>query len=150
MTDDDIEVMPPADGEFMWGERDDLLPTPISKAITKAPASDDVDTDYEYARENLKTIIAQGQSALEGVLELAKDTDHPRAYEVVGQILKNVADVNGQLMDLQKQVKAIKAPVAGVPVKNQTNAIFVGSTHELQKLIAGKLDPDVVGEKKKD
>tara|TARA_R110000824_G_scaffold49838_23_gene139733 strand:+ start:10935 stop:11309 length:375 start_codon:yes stop_codon:yes gene_type:complete len=99
----------------------------------------DADQDYEYTRKNLKGIIEKGSKALDGILELAKESDHPRAYEVVGQILKNVADVNRQLIDLQKDIKGLKKPDDKGP-KSVTNALFIGSTHELQKLLKGKLD----------
>ena len=98
----------------------------------------DLDTDYEYTRDNLKIIIEKGSQALDGILELAKESEHPRAYEVVGQIIKNVADVNRQLIDLQKDIKGLKKPESG-PM-NVKNALFVGSTHDLQKLLKGKLD----------
>jgi len=99
----------------------------------------DLNTDYEYTRNNLKDIIDKGSEALDGILELAKESEHPRAYEVVGQIIKNVADVNKQLIELQKDIKDIKKPEKGAP-KNITNALFVGSTHDLQKLLKGKVD----------
>ena len=98
----------------------------------------DLDTDYEYTRDNLKAIIEKGSEALDGILELAKESEHPRAYEVVGQIIKNVADVNRQLIDLQKDIKGLKKADSGP--KNVTNALFIGSTHDLQKLLKGKLD----------
>jgi len=95
----------------------------------------DLDTDYEYA------IIEKGSEALDGILELAKESEHPRAYEVVGQIIKNVADVNRQLIDLQKDIKGLKKADSGP--KNVTNALFIGSTHDLQKLLKGKLDLNI-------
>ena len=114
------------------------------------PSSDieiakDLDTDYEYTRDNLKEIIEKGSEALDGILELAKESEHPRAYEVVGQIIKNVADVNRQLIDLQKDIKGLKRTESGP--NNVTNALFVGSTHELQKLLKGKLDLTPAGDK---
>ena len=113
----------------------EVLPEKISSnEITK-----DLDADYEYTRDNLKVIIEKGSKALDGILDLARESDHPRAYEVVGQIIKNVADVNRQLIDLQKDIKGLKNTDSGGP-KTVTNALFVGSTHELQKLLKGKLD----------
>ena len=116
----------------------------------KLPSSDieiakDLDTDYEYTRNNLKAIIEKGSEALDGILDLAKASDHPRAYEVVGQIIKNVADVNRQLIDLQKDIKGLKKPETGP--RSVTNALFIGSTHELQKLLKGKLDLNPNGDK---
>jgi len=110
----------------------ELLPT------SEIEIAKDLDTDYEYTRDNLKAIIEKGSEALDGILELAKESEHPRAYEVVGQIIKNVADVNRQLIDLQKDIKGLKKTDSGP--KNVTNALFVGSTHDLQKLLKGKLD----------
>ena len=110
----------------------ELLPT------SEIEIAKDLDTDYEYTRDNLKAIIDKGSEALDGILELAKESEHPRAYEVVGQIIKNVADVNRQLIDLQKDIKSLKKTDSGP--KNVTNALFVGSTHDLQKLLKGKLD----------
>ena len=110
----------------------ELLPT------SEIEIAKDLDTDYEYTRDNLKAIIEKGSEALDGILELAKESEHPRAYEVVGQIIKNVADVNRQLIDLQKDIKSLKKTDSGP--KNVTNALFVGSTHDLQKLLKGKLD----------
>ncbi len=116
---------------------------PVEVLPAELPASEieiakDLDTDYEYTRDNLKAIIEKGSEALDGILELAKESEHPRAYEVVGQIIKNVADVNRQLIDLQKDIKGLKKTESGP--KNVTNALFVGSTHDLQKLLKGKLD----------
>ena len=113
----------------------ELLPT------SEIEIAKDLDTDYEYTRENLKAIIEKGSEALDGILELAKESEHPRAYEVVGQIIKNVADVNRQLIDLQKDIKGLKKTDSGP--KNVTNALFVGSTHDLQKLLKGKLDLNI-------
>jgi hypothetical protein len=116
---------------------------PVEVLPAELPASEieiakDLDTDYEYTRDNLKAIIEKGSEALDGILELAKESEHPRAYEVVGQIIKNVADVNRQLIDLQKDIKGLKKTESGP--KNVTNALFVGSTHDLQKLLKGKLN----------
>jgi|LWDU01.1.fsa_nt_gi hypothetical protein len=113
----------------------ELLPT------SEIEIAKDLDTDYEYTRDNLKAIIEKGSEALDGILELAKESEHPRAYEVVGQIIKNVADVNRQLIDLQKDIKGLKKADSGP--KNVTNALFVGSTHDLQKLLKGKLDLNI-------
>ena len=102
--------------------------------------SDDVKKDYEYTRGNLYSIIEKGQEALNGVLELAQESEMPRAYEVAGQLIKNVADATDKLLDLQKKLRDIEEPKEKGP-NNVTNALFVGSTAELQKLLKkGKLD----------
>jgi hypothetical protein len=94
------------------------------------------DEDYEYVRNNLQDIIAKGGSALDGILELAKDSDHPRAWEVVGQIMRQLSETNKDLIELQKDMKKIKDEEG---VKNVTqNAIFMGSTNELQKFLRGQ------------
>jgi len=96
----------------------------------------DVDKDYEYTRANLYSLIEKGQEALNGVMELAAESDSPRAYEVVGQLLKNVSDTTDKLMDLQKKVKDIEDQSEKKTTNNVTNnALFVGSTAELQKLL---------------
>ena len=94
---------------------------------------EDVDKDYEYARGNLYSLIDKGQEAVNGALDLAMSSDHPRAYEVAGQLIKNVGDVADKLMALQKDKKAIKEESAKKVVTN--NALFVGSTADLQKML---------------
>ncbi len=91
------------------------------------------DQDYEYIRNNLKDIIGKGSDALEGILELARDSDHPRAWEVVGQIMRQLAETNKDLIELQKDMKKIKDEEGAKKVTQ--NAIFVGSTNELQKFL---------------
>ena len=94
---------------------------------------EDVDLDYEYTRGNLYSLIDKGQEAVNGALDLAMSSDHPRAYEVAGQLIKNVGDVADKLMALQKDKKAIKEESAKKVVTN--NALFVGSTADLQKML---------------
>ena len=124
--------------KIMKDKKSDVEVLPAELPTSEVSIAKDLDTDYEYTRDNLKEIIEKGSEALDGILELAQASDHPRAYEVVGQIIKNVADVNRQLIDLQKDIKGLKKTESGP--KNVTNALFVGSTHELQKLLKGKLD----------
>lgn len=98
-----------------------------------------VDEDYEYARGNLKGLIENGKIAMENIIFLAKEGESPRAYEVVGQLIKTLADTNKDLLDLGKKVREAKGKDKAEPVQqNVTNALFVGSTAELQKLIKGK------------
>ena len=96
---------------------------------------DDIEKDYEYTRGNLYRIIEKGQEAINGILELAQDSEMPRAYEVAGQLIKSVSDATDKLMDLQKKVKDVNedAPQKGPNTVN--NALFVGSTAELAKLL---------------
>lgn len=93
-----------------------------------------VESDYDRTRNNLHALLAQGQQALNHALEVAKQSEHPRAFEVVGNLMKQVADINTQLMDLHQQKQKLDGPKE--TAKNVTNnAIFVGSTSELNKLI---------------
>jgi predicted oxidoreductase len=103
------------------------------------------DEDYEYVRNNLQDIIAKGGSALDGILELAKDSDHPRAWEVVGQIMRQLSETNKDLIELQKDMKKIKDEEGAKTVTQ--NAIFLGSTNELQKFLR---DQGHVSQKLKD
>ena len=97
----------------------------------------DVDNDHKNSREHYYNLIEKGQEAIEGILNVAKEGQHPRAYEVVGQIIKSVVDANIQLIELQKNIKALNKTETKGP-NSITNALFVGSTHELQKLLKGK------------
>ena len=94
---------------------------------------EDVDLDYEYTRGNLYSLIDKGQEAVNGALDLAMSSDHPRAYEVAGQLIKNVGDVADKLMALQKDKKNVKEEGAKKVVTN--NAFFMGSTADLQKML---------------
>ena len=94
------------------------------------------DQDYDYVRSNLQDIIESGGEALNGILELAKESDHPRAWEVVGQIMRQLAETNKDLIELQKDMKKIKD--AETAKKVTQNAIFMGSTAELQKFLRGQ------------
>jgi uncharacterized protein YaaN involved in tellurite resistance len=96
---------------------------------------DDIKKDYEYTRGNLYSIIEKGQEAINGILELAQETEMPRAYEVAGQLIKNVSDATEKLMDLQKKLKDLDQDNYKKGPTNVTNALFVGSTAELSKLL---------------
>ena len=98
---------------------------------------EDIERDYEYQREQFYKLVDRGSMAIDGILELAKEGEHPRAYEVAGQLIKNVAEVTEKLGDLQEKMKRLK-DVPGTAPKNVTNALFVGSTAELQKMLKGK------------
>ena len=103
------------------------------------PEDDDIENDYKYQRENFYNLVERGQNAVEGILELAKESDHPRAYEVAGNLIKQVAEVTEKLGDLQEKMRKLKEVPDTAP-KNVTNALFVGSTAELQRMIRGKKD----------
>lgn len=101
--------------------------------------NDDIDNDYKYQRQNFYSLIERGQDAIDGILEIAKESEHPRTYEVAGQLIKSVAEVTEKLGDLQEKMKKLKDVPNNAP-KNVTNALFVGSTAELQKMLKGKKD----------
>ena len=95
---------------------------------------DDITKDYEYTRGNLYSIIEKGQEAINGILEIAQESEMPRAYEVAGQLIKSVSDATDKLIDLQKKLKDVNTEDKKSPT-NVTNALFVGSTADLAKLI---------------
>jgi predicted house-cleaning noncanonical NTP pyrophosphatase (MazG superfamily) len=103
--------------------------------IATASASNDIKKDYEYTRGNLYSLIEKGQEAINGILELAQESEMPRAYEVAGQLIKNVADATDKLMELQKKLKEVEEEKTSKGPTTVNNALFVGSTAELAKLI---------------
>ncbi len=114
----------------------DIVKEATPAEIVEPPKKDsDIKDDYEYSRAQLYTLISKGQEAVQGALELAQQSDHPRAYEVAGQLIKSVGDVTDKLIDLQKKVNEIENPKKGNQPQNVTNALFVGSTSELAKLL---------------
>ena len=96
---------------------------------------DDVTNDYEYTRGHLYSIIEKGQEAINGILELAQETETPRAYEVVGHLIKNVSDATDKLLDLQKKMHELEQDTKKQVPTTVNNALFVGSTAELSKLL---------------
>ncbi len=96
---------------------------------------DDIEKDYDYTRGNLYSIIEKGQEAIIGILEIAQESEMPRAYEVAGQLIKSVSDATDKLLDLQKKVKEVNEEERSKGPNNVTNALFVGSTADLAKLI---------------
>ena len=121
---------------------DVVQPEVVKDKIEKVRESvDDVKKDYEYTRGNLYSIIEKGQEALNGILELAHESEMPRAYEVAGQLIKNVADATDKLMKLQKELKDVNEESTKGPT-NVTNALFVGSTADLAKLLKSESQKD--------
>ena len=106
-----------------------------SKVELIKSTSSDVQKDYEYSRGQLYSLIEKGQETLNGIMELAAESDSPRAYEVAGQILKSVADTADKLIDLQKKMRSIEDDAVKTTNNVTNNAVFVGSTSELQKLL---------------
>ena len=101
------------------------------------PEDKDPDIDFETGRKNLYNLIDKGNEAIDGILNLAKEGEHPRAYEVAGQLIKTVSEVSQNLLDLQDKLKKVKE-IPNTGPKNVTNALFVGSTTELQKMLKEK------------
>ena len=101
------------------------------------PENKNPDVDFETGRENLYKLLDKGNEAIDGILALAKEGEHPRAYEVAGQLIATVSQVSQNLLDLQEKLKKLKEVPDNAP-KNVTNALFIGSTTELQKLLKGK------------
>ena len=125
-----------------------IAPTEVVEADEVKPAvgiqkpdrlvKDDIEKDYEYTRGNLYSIIEKGQEAINGILELAQESEMPRAYEVAGQLIKSVADATDKLMDLQKKLKDVNEEKESKGPTTVNNALFVGSTADLQKLLKGQ------------
>ena len=109
----------------------------ILKPDTK---NDDIESDYKYARENLYNAIERGSDALEELVELAKQSQSPRAFEIVGQMIKTLTDSNKDLLEIQKKVKDLKREEKSKGPNNVTNALFVGNTAELQKMLKDNSD----------
>lgn len=116
----DIEVLEPSDAP--------LPAAPVNDA-------EEIDSEYKYAQENLHNIINKGSMALDELLLIARQSDQPRAYEVVGTLVKTLTDANKDLLELKNKQQTLKGEKASSGPKNVTNAVFVGSTKELQKMI---------------
>ena len=110
--------------------------TEIQKSQTRA---ENVEKDYDYTRGNLYSLIEKGQEAINGIMEVAGETASPRAYEVAGQLIKSVADTTDKLADLHKKVKDIEADNPKTQSTVTNNALFVGSTAELQKMLKDRM-----------
>ena len=121
--------------EEVLDKKEDKNPLEIvnEKPVVVVPQAD-VETDFETGRGELYKLLEKGNEAIDGILSLAKEGEHPRAYEVAGQLIKTQSEVAQNLLDLQDKLKKIKDIKGDVP-KNVTNALFVGSTTELQKMI---------------
>jgi hypothetical protein len=117
----------------------ETVETDLEKIEKISSSIDDIKKDYEYTRGNLYSIIEKGQEAINGILDLARESEMPRAYEVAGQLIKNVSDATDKLMDLQKKLKDIEEGKSQKGPTSVTNALFVGSTAELSKLLKQNL-----------
>tara|TARA_R110000851_G_scaffold60525_3_gene139565 strand:- start:26 stop:439 length:414 start_codon:yes stop_codon:yes gene_type:complete len=130
---------------IMENKLEQIFDLPDSKALVEiinkdnpppAEMSDRLEDDYEYARGNLRNIIDNGGNVLQNLINIAQVSEHPRAFEVVSQLMKTMIDANKDLISLQKQVKDIKEDKSKQPApQNVTNAMFVGNTKDLQKML---------------
>ena len=105
------------------------------KPVPPKVEKDDIKKDYEYTRANLYSLIEKGQEAINGIMELAGESASPRAYEVAGQLIKSVADTTDKLADLQKKVKDLEEDKPKTQNNVTNNALFVGSTSDLSKML---------------
>ena len=124
-----IEIESETVGEVINMGKEIILPHETSTV--------DIEADYVYQRKNFYDLVEKGSTAIDGILELAREGEHPRAYEVAGNLIKQVAEVTEKLGDLQEKMNKLKEVPNNAP-KNVTNALFVGSTAELQKMLKGK------------
>ena len=115
-----------------------IIPDTSEVVPYKTESGDDIEKDYEYQRENFYNLVEKGSSAIDGILELAKESEHPRTYEVAGNLIKQVAEVTEKLGDLQEKMRRLKEVPSNAP-KSVTNALFIGSTKELQTMLKDKL-----------
>jgi len=125
---------------------DKIIQSPEEKKIVKKDILDnveeDIKKDYKYTRGQLYSIIEKGQEAINGILELAQESEMPRAYEVAGQLIKNVSDATDKLMDLQKKLKDVNKEEEQKGPSTVNNALFVGSTSELSKLLKSGINQE--------
>ena len=126
-------------------------PSPVPRTIDETKS--DIDNDYVNSRDNYYNLIDKGNQAIEGILDIAKEGQHPRAYEVAGQLIGQVAQTVDKLQDLQKKLKDLKQ-VPNKTSANIKNALFVGSTAELQKMLNRRKEDEIIegesGQPKKD
>ena len=120
---------------------------PKKPLIPRPPDNfEDAEADYKYSRENFYNLVERGQDAITGILDLAKESEHPRTYEVAGQLIKTVGEVTEKLADLQEKMKRLKEVPDNAP-RSVTNALFVGSTKELQALLKDDVDKTYIENK---
>ena len=114
---------------------------PVKKKVIPRPKenNEDLENDYKYQRENFYNLVEKGTDAIEGILEIARESEHPRTYEVAGNLIKQVAEVTEKLGDLQEKMRKLKEVPNNAP-KSVTNALYVGSTAELQKMLRDRKD----------
>ena len=129
----------PSDSQSIVSKKADLDKQNQAAVVSQDNQSRDIETDYKYARENLYEIIENGSHALNELVEIAKSSEHPRAFEVVASLMKTLTDANKDLLDIQSKVKKLKTDDVQTGPNNVTNALFVGSTAELQSMLKDNL-----------
>ena len=127
VIDEALGIIDPVKKEMSMATHKTIIPRPTENL-------EDLDADYKYQRENFYNLIERGTDAIDGILEIANESDHPRTYEVAGNLIKQVAEVAEKLGDLQEKMKRLKE-VPNTAPKNVTNALYVGSTAELQRIL---------------
>ena len=127
VIDEALGIIDPVKKEMSMATHKTIIPRPTENL-------EDLDADYKYQRENFYNLIERGTDAIDGILEIAKESDHPRTYEVAGNLIKQVAEVAEKLGDLQEKMKRLKE-VPNTEPKNVTNTLYVGSTAELQRIL---------------
>jgi len=120
----------------LFNVESELIDDEKTEIIVAEEKGTDVETDYQFARDNIHSVIGKGTEALDYLLEIAKQSDHPRAFEVVGQLTKTLVDANKDLLDIQKKVKDLTAEDKAPETVN--NNLFVGSTKDVLKMLKGK------------
>jgi hypothetical protein len=130
--------------EVVVEESTDMTPTPPGELVELTTATEEAEEDFKTSRYNLQILVERGNVALDGILDLAGSMDSPRAYEVVATLIKTLSDTNEALLSQHKKIAELRGVDTGKggigDISNIENAVFVGSTHELQKLIKGKQD----------
>ena len=129
----------PSDSQSIVSKKADSDKQNQAAVVSQDNQSRDIETDYKYARENLYEIIENGSHALNELVEIAKSSEHPRAFEVVASLMKTLTDANKDLLDIQSKVKKLKTDDVQTGPNNVTNALFVGSTAELQNMLKDNL-----------
>ena len=137
----EILGLDPSDNEKSMVTKESFKPP-----VERKEGEKDIDVDYDYSRDSYYNLIDKGNQAIEGILEIAKEGQHPRAYEVAGQLIGQVGQTVDKLQDLQKKLKDLKELPKTADTKIQ-NALFVGSTAELQKMLNRKETPEARNEK---
>ena len=136
--DEELGVLSKALQQIPWEADENQPKIKVISSSSQLLKNDDsdIEKDYEYQRDNFYNLVEKGSTAIDGILELAKESEHPRTYEVAGNLIKQVAEVTEKLGDLQEKMRRLKE-VPNTAPKSVTNALFVGSTAELQKMIKG-------------